>query len=101
MWDSTVTLQYMPRQYITWWAEVGYRHSDIPYFAGRGGVTPPGFSLGGTNGQPGQYVCMSGAASGASDLPTSIANCGGPGSVWFPDLRRSETKTSVGVMVKF
>ena len=42
MWDSTVTLQYMPRQYITWWAEVGYRHSDVPYFAGRGGVTPPG-----------------------------------------------------------
>ena len=42
MWDSTVTFQYMPKQYITWWAEVGYRHSDIPYFAGRGGVTPPG-----------------------------------------------------------
>ena len=41
MWDSTVTLQYMPKQYITWWAEVGYRHSDVPYFAGRGGVTPP------------------------------------------------------------
>jgi hypothetical protein len=101
MWDSTVTLQYMPKQYITWWAEVGYRHSDVPYFAGRGGVTPPGFPLGGSNGQPGQYVCMSGAPSGASDLPTSIANCGGPGSVWFPDLRRSETKTSIGVMVKF
>ena len=48
MWDSTVTLQYMPKQYITWWAEVGYRHSDVPYFAGRGGVTPPGFPLGGT-----------------------------------------------------
>ena len=42
MWDSTVTLQYMPKQYITWWTEVGYRHSDVPYFAGRGGVTPPG-----------------------------------------------------------
>jgi hypothetical protein len=101
MWDSTVTLQYMPRQYITWWLEAGYRHSDVPYFAGRGGVTPPGFPLGGTNGQPGQYVCTSGAPSGASDLPTSIANCGGPGSVWFPDLRRSEMKTSIGVMVKF
>jgi hypothetical protein len=35
MWDSTITLQYMPKQYITWWTEVGYRHSDIPYFAGR------------------------------------------------------------------
>ena len=48
MWDSTITFQYMPKQYITWWAEVGYRHSDIPYFAGRGGVTPPG----GNNGAP-------------------------------------------------
>jgi hypothetical protein len=44
---------------------------------------------------------MSGAPSGSSDLPTSITNCGGPGSVWFPDLRRSETKLSIGVMVKF
>ena len=102
MWDSTVTLQYMPKQYITWWAEVGYRHSDIPYFAGRGGVTPPGFPLGGTNGAPNQYVCMSGAASGATDLATAEANCGGGrSSVWFPDLRRSEAKLSVGVMVKF
>ena len=56
MWDSTVTLQYMPRQYITWWAEVGYRHSDVPYFAGRGGVTPPG----GNNGLPQYYTCMYG-----------------------------------------
>jgi hypothetical protein len=26
---------------------------------------------------------------------------GGASSVWFPDLRRSETKVSVGLMVKF
>jgi hypothetical protein len=101
MWDSTVTLQYMPRQYITWWTEVGYRHSDIPYFAGRGGVTPPGFPLGGTNGQPGQYACMSGAASGFSDLPDATSACSSQGGVWFPDLRRSEAKWSAGVMVKF
>ena len=101
MWDSTITFHYMPKQYITWWAEAGYRHSDIPYFAGRRGVTPPGFPLGGTNGAPTQYACMSGAPSGASDLPTATANCGGSGGVWFPDLRRSEMKLSVGVMVKF
>ncbi len=101
MWDSTVTFQYMPKQYITWWAEFGYRHSDIPYFAGRGGVTPPGFPLGGTNGSPGQFACMNGAASGASDLPTATTNCSSVGGVWFPDLRRSEAKLSVGVMVKF
>ena len=39
--------------------------------------------------------------SGATDLPTATTNCSGVGGVWFPDLRRSETKASVGVMVKF
>jgi hypothetical protein len=98
MWDSTVTLQYMPRQYITWWAEVGYRHSDVPYFAGRGGVTPPG----GNNGAPQYYTCSTGATSGTNSLAGAEAACGGGlGSVWFPDLRRSEAKASIGVMVKF
>ena len=98
MWDSTITLQYMPRQYITWWAEVGYRHSDVPYFAGRGGVTPPG----GNNGAPQYFTCSSGATSGTNSLAGAEAACGGGlGSVWFPDLRRSEAKASVGVMVKF
>jgi putative OmpL-like beta-barrel porin-2/carboxypeptidase family protein len=98
MWDSTVTLQYMPRQYITWWAEVGYRHSDVPYFAGRGGVTPPG----GNNGFPQYYTCSSGATAGTANLAAAQVACGGgASSVWFPDLRRSEAKMSFGVMVKF
>jgi hypothetical protein len=98
MWDSTVTLQYMPRQYITWWIETGYRHSDVPYFAGRGGVTPPG----GNNGLPQYYTCTSGSTSGTATLAAAQAACGGgAGSVWFPDLRRSEAKLSLGVMVKF
>jgi hypothetical protein len=98
MWDSTVTLQYMPRQYITWWAEVGYRHSDVPYFAGRGGVTPPG----GNNGSPQYYTCSTGATAGTANLAGAEAACGGgSSSVWFPDLRRSEAKASVGVLVKF
>jgi hypothetical protein len=98
MWDSTVTLQYMPRQYITWWAEVGYRHSDVPYFAGRGGVTPPG----GNNGLPQYYTCSTGATAGTANLAAAEVACGGGlGSVWFPDLRRSEAKVSVGIMVKF
>jgi hypothetical protein len=98
MWDSTVTLQYMPRQYITWWIETGYRHSDVPYFAGRGGVTPPG----GNNGLPQYYTCASGATAGTGTLAAAEAACGGGlNSVWFPDLRRSEAKLSLGVMVKF
>jgi hypothetical protein len=98
MWDSTITLQYMPRQYITWWAEAGYRHSDVPYFAGRGGVTPPA----GNNGAPQYYTCSTGATAGTANLAAAEAACGGGlSSVWFPDLRRSEAKASIGVMVKF
>jgi hypothetical protein len=97
MWDSTITLQYMPKQYITWWGEFGYRHSDVPYFSGRGGVTPPG----GNNGAPAYYVCNSGATAGTADLAAAQAACGGAGNVWFPDLRRSQATLSVGVMVKF
>ena len=98
MWDSTINLQYMPRQYITWWAEVGYRHADVPYFAGRGGVTPPG----GNNGFPQNFTCSTGATSGTNNLAAAEVACGGGlSSIWFPDLRRSETKFSVGVMVKF
>ncbi|HTA45322.1 MAG TPA: TonB-dependent receptor [Bryobacteraceae bacterium] len=97
MWDSTVTFQYMPREYITWWAEVGYRHSDIPYFAGRHGVTPPG----GNNGLPQYYTCMTGASAMTADPTAAATACSGAGGVWYPDLRRSETKLSVGVMVKF
>jgi hypothetical protein len=98
MWDANINLQYMPRQYITWWAEVGYRHSDVPYFAGRGGVTPPG----GNNGFPQYYTCSSGATAGTANLAAAQVACGGgASSVWFPDLRRSEAKLSFGVMVKF
>lgn len=97
MWDATATVHWMPKQYITWWAEAGYRHSDVPYWSGRGGVTPPG----GNTGSPSQYVCAAGGSAGTNDLPTAYTNCGGPGSVWFPDLRRGQATVSVGVMVKF
>jgi len=95
--SDTAAAHYMPRQYITWWAEVGYRHSDIPYFAGRGEVTPPG----GNNGDPQYYTCTTGATAGTASLAGAEAGGGGLSSVWFPDLRRSEAKVSVGVMVKF
>jgi hypothetical protein len=97
MWDATANFQWMPKQYITWWAEAGYRHSDVPYWTGRGGITPPG----GNTGSPSQYVCAAGGSAGTNDLSAAYANCGGPGSVWFPDLRRGQATISAGVMVKF
>ncbi|MBZ5668268.1 MAG: outer membrane beta-barrel protein [Acidobacteriia bacterium] len=97
-WDGTVTFDYMPKQYITFRAEYGYRHSDVPYWSGRGGITPPG----GNNGSPQFYACSSGAASGTSDLGAAEAACGGGlGSVWFPDLRKNEASLRLAIMVKF
>jgi len=93
-WDATLNFQYMPKQWITWWAEAGFRHSNIPYFSGQGGVTPPF----GNNGSPSQYVCNDGAPAGTSLTSTSCANDGG---VWYPDLRTRQTVVSGGVLVKF
>jgi hypothetical protein len=98
MWDSSINFQWMPKQYITWWAEGVYRRSDIPYWAGRGGMTPPG----GNTGSPSQYVCAAGGSAGTNDLAAAQVACGGGlSSVWFPDLRKSQLTFSVGVMVKF
>jgi Putative beta-barrel porin-2, OmpL-like. bbp2/Carboxypeptidase regulatory-like domain len=93
-WDATLNFQYMPKQWITWWAEAGFRHSNIPYFSGQGGVTPPF----GNNGSPAQYVCNDGTPAGTSLTSTSCANDGG---VWYPDLRTRQTVVSGGVLVKF
>jgi hypothetical protein len=97
MYDSTITFHYMPKQYITWWAEVGYRHSNVPYFSGRGGITPPG----GNNGLPQYYTCMNGATAGTAVLAAAQAACGGANNVWFPDLREATSSLGFGVMVKF
>ena len=97
-YDTTATFDYMPNQFITFRSEIGYRHADQPYWTGRGGITPPG----GNNGQPGQFACATGAASGASDLPTAEVNCGGGrSSVWFPDLRTGQVAATMAIMVKF
>jgi hypothetical protein len=96
--DITATFDYMPNQFITFRAEMGYRHTDQPYWTGRGGITPPG----GNNGSPADYACSTGVSSGTNDLPTAEAFCGGgTNSVWFPDLRRSQIVNTVAIMVKF
>jgi hypothetical protein len=97
MFDGTLTLQYMPKQYITWWAELGYRHSNVPYFSGRGGITPPG----GNNGLPQYFTCANGTSAGTGNLAAAQAACGGAGDVWYPDLRESTSSLGFGVMVKF
>jgi Putative beta-barrel porin-2, OmpL-like. bbp2/Carboxypeptidase regulatory-like domain len=86
-WDTQLNLQYMPKDWITWWTEATFRHSDVPYWSGSGGVTPPG----GNTGTPTSCV------GGGSDATTGNCNVGD----WFPDLRTREVVVGAGVLVKF
>jgi hypothetical protein len=112
MHDGTITFDYMPSQFITFTLEEGYRHSDIPYWTGRGGITPPG----GNNGSPAQYACLNGSPSGygyGTDLTTvnDSPACGGSGTwtsptagnnaIWWPDLRVSQVNTTLAIKVRF
>ncbi len=95
-YDGTATLDWMPSQFVTFRWEFGYRHVNVPYWSGRDGITPPG----GNNGSPQYYACNSGATSGTADLAAAYVACGGPGTVWFPDLRRGQALLSMSIMVK-
>ncbi|MGD0586720.1 MAG: outer membrane beta-barrel protein [Oryzomonas sp.] len=108
MHDGTITLDYMPAQFITFRLESGYRYSDTPYWSGRGGITPPG----GNNGSPSQYACASGAPSGQTygNLAAAESYCIGAGynnggsgtsALWWPDLRTNQTVSTFAIMVRF
>jgi hypothetical protein len=103
-WDTSVTFDYMPKQWITFRFEGDYRHANVPYWSGAGGVTPPPFaggSPGTNNGFPQNYACMNGANSGAETLGAAQSSCAANGGVWFPDLRRDEVLFDIDLMVKF
>jgi hypothetical protein len=90
----------MPKQYITFRWEYDYRHANVPYFTGRGGITPPG----GNNGFPQFFACSNGSSSGQTALGPAEVACGTPGSragVFFPDLRRDESFIDMSILVKF
>lgn len=73
-WDASVTLDYMPDQFVTFRGEWDHREASVPYFAGSRGVTPPN----GNTGAPG------------STVPN-----------WTPDLTRVETRLNLALLVKF
>src|SRR5438552_2664281 len=73
-WDASGTFDWMPSQYITFRWEYNHRAANVPYFSGLGGVTPPG----GNTGASGSVV---------------------PG--WAPDLRKSENRLNMAILVKF
>jgi len=101
-WDTSITFDYMPKQWITFRFEGDYRHANVPYWSGAGGVTPPPFaggSPGTNNGVPTQYACMDGSASGSGTLVPGL--CSANGGVWYPDLRKDEVLFDIDLMVKF
>jgi len=77
-WDMSATYDYMPSQYITFRWEFNHRHANVPYWSGPGGITPPG----GNNGNPGSLVVQN-------------------GTTWFPDLRKTEDRATMAILVKF
>ena len=103
-WDTSFTFDYMPRQWLTFRWEYDYRHASVPYWTGRGGITPPG-SNGvpyTNNGFPQFFACNDGNTSGAVSLSGAQAACGAQGStVWFPDLRRDQSTLNLDILVKF
>lgn len=72
-WDLQVAADWMPFAQFTLRVEYNHRAASIPYFSGRGGVTPPG------------------------------GNQGAPGSVvmgWAPDLAFTEDRLTVAIMTR-
>lgn len=96
----------MPKQYITFRVEGDYRHADVPYWSGRGGITPPAYAntpadfING-NGYPTEYACNNGAPSGTTVLATAQSACSAIGGVWSPDLVKSAFMVDLDILVKF
>jgi len=127
-YDATATFDYMPSQWVTFRAEMGYRHADVPYWSGRGGITPPNGNNAFLNtGAPGLYVCTNGinsaaltdsagAPSGAGYLADNTGKTQGGGGhldsvcnadfgsgwrSWAPDLRHSQINATFAIMTRF
>ena len=81
-WDSTVTFDWMPSQFVTFRFETGYRAANVPYWSGHGGITPPGGNVAavaynGSVGSGSSYICTNGSTSVVAPLP--IADYSGQG----------------------
>jgi hypothetical protein len=70
-WDISTTFDWMPDESQTWRFEIVHREANVPYFAGRGGVTSPD-----------GYV--------TTPIPAG----------WTPDLRKSETRVILALLFR-
>jgi len=87
----------MPKQYITFRTEYGYRHANVPYWSGRGGITPPL----GNSGTPGAPVSGTTFVPGSQLSATPGFTCVAGATGWCPDLRKDEPSARFAIMVKF
>jgi len=102
-WDGSATFNWMPKEYITFVAEYGYRHANVPYWSGRGGITP------GVNGSPstipnptvGSVVGNTSFVPGPFLSATPGFTCVAGSTGFCPDLRKDEPSVRLAVMVKF
>jgi hypothetical protein len=78
-WDMQLTADYMPTRNITFRFEYNHRWASVPYWTGPGGVTPPSGSTTNSNG--------------------SVT--GPNGSQWQPDLRQTEDRLTMAMLIRF
>jgi hypothetical protein len=80
--DAQVTGDWMPNRYVTFRLEYNHRHANVPYFSGRGGVTPPGGNVGPSGSDP------------------NLDGDNDPATGFQPDLVKSEDRVSFAFLVK-
>jgi len=122
-WDSSVTADWMPSQFVTFRFETGYRYANVPYWSGRGGITPPGGNVSpvannGSVGTGSSYICTNGTTSAVSSfnnysgmglgvdnaegqVTATCTSIGEGWSLWQPDLRKSQWVNTIAIMVKW
>ncbi len=73
-WDTQITGDWMPTEWLTFRLEFNHRVANVPYWSGPQGVTPPG----GNQGSPGSLV-----------------------TGWVPDLVKVEDRLTAGLLVRY
>jgi hypothetical protein len=101
-WDTSLTFDWMPKEYITFRTEYGYRHANVPYFSGRGGITPGVNTFPSVIPNPNAGSVVPGTLflTGPLLSPTPGFTCVA-GTGFCPDLRNNEAALRFAVMVKF
>ncbi len=95
-WDTQITADYMPNDFITFRLEFNHRAASVPYFAGHGGMTPcingqcvTQFNNANNPNGPGSWPGQ------GSPVPAGMQNPSGP------DLSFDENRVTLAMMMKF